>query len=239
MICGQIAEFEAMYKSETKEDTYLTFCGPRATYISLAFTDFLNTLSDRRRISVNIKEQSTSSTINHVAAGEAQLGVVRCRDIHEEYVLSALVDRGLQSERLLEFEPVLVMSEKHPLADREDITEEELAEYIELIHGDMEHEGRTKERDVRGTLMRESGKRIYLYERGTQGDILANVHTTYMWMSRMPESVRQAAGLVVKKCSAKRVVNRDILIFRSGHIFTKDEKTLIDCINKRIEEMRK
>ncbi len=234
MIYEQIVNFDAMYTSDKSNKTNLTFCGPRATYISLAFADFLNTLHDRKQISVNIRELGTKSTIEHVAGGEAHIGVVRYVDVAENYMMTILRERGLEYEPLLEFEPVLVMSEKHPLASKQKVFESELDEYIELVHGDME------ERTSGGSqlLHRKSPKRIYLYERASQGDILSNVHTTYMWMSRIPENVRRAGGLVVKKCIDRKVVNRDILVYRKGHIFNPDEKILIECIKQRIEAVR-
>ncbi len=234
VIYEQIVNFDAMYTSEKTKKTNLTFCGPRATYISLAFTDFLNTLHDRKQISVNIRELGTKSTIEHVAGGEAHVGVVRYIDVSENYMMTILRERGLDFEPLLEFEPVLVMSEKHPLASKEEIYESELDEYIELVHGDMEERTSGEKR----LLRKKSPKRIYLYERASQGDILSNVHTTYMWMSRIPENVRRAGGLVVKKCVDRKEVNRDILIYRKGHIFNPDEKVLISCIKQRIEAVK-
>ncbi len=234
VIYEQIINFDAMYTSDKSNKTNLTFCGPRATYISLAFTDFLNTLHDRKHISVNIRELGTKSTIEHVAGGEAHIGVVRYIDVSENYMMTILRERGLECEPLLEFEPVLVMSEKHPLASKEEIFESELDEYIELVHGDMEEQTSSGKQ----LLRKRTSKRIYLYERASQGDILSNVHTTYMWMSRIPENVRRAGGLVVKKCVDRKVVNRDILIYRKGHIFNPDEKVLIECIKRRIEGVK-
>ena len=234
VIYEQIINFDAMYTSDKSNKTNLTFCGPRATYISLGFTDFLNTLHEREQISVNIRELGTNSTIEHVAGGEAHIGVVRYMDISENYMMTILRERGLEYEPLLEFEPVLVMSEKHPLAAKEEICESELDEYIELVHGDMEE----RTFGERKLLRKKSPKRIYLYERGTQGDILSNVHTTYMWMSRIPENVRRAGGLVTKKCIDRKEINRDVLIYRKGHIFSADEKTLIECIRQRVEGIK-
>ncbi len=235
VIYEQILNFDAMYAAGNAKSTKLTFCGPRATYISLAFTDFLNTLTDREHISVNIRELSTKSTIEYVAAGEAHIGVVRYIDVSENYLMSVLRDKGLEFEPLVEFEPVLVMSEKHPLAQKEEISERELDDYIELVHGDMEQE---RSKNGRIPLRRAPSKRIYLYERGSQGDILSNVHTTYMWMSRMPENVRRAGGLVAKKCIDRKEINRDILIYRKEHLFSADEKALIECIRQRIEGIK-
>ena len=237
VVYNQIVNFDEMYTMNRSDEVNITLCIPRATYISMAFTDFLNTISDRTRISINIRERSTLSTLNYVTSGQAQLGVVRYQDIHETYLFDVLSKRGLDFEPLLEFEPVIVMSRFHPLADKAEIIEEDLAEYIELVHGDIEDRNMETYEIGKGNLNRLPTKRIYLYERGSQGDILANVHNTYMWVSNMPESVLSAGNLVLRKCASRKIINRDILIYRNGHIFSNDEKSLIECIKSRIEKL--
>ena len=91
----------------------------------------------------------------------------------------------------------------------------------------------------RGLLTQTPDKRIYLYERGSQGDILANVVGTYMWVSNMPESVLRAGNLMMRSCPSRKIVNRDILIYRRGHIFSNDEKTFLECIKKRIDTLER
>ncbi len=239
VIYEQMMNFDAMYTAKRGDDVNLTLCIPRATYISMAFTDFLNTITDRRRINISIRERSARDSIDYVASGEANLGMIRYQDVHEDYILSSLKERGLEMLRLLEFEPLLVMSRNHPLAQKEEITAEDLSDYIELIHGDTDDEYSAHRHIERGLLTQTPNKRIYLYERGSQGDILANVKGTYMWVSNMPETVLRAGNLMMRSCPSRKVINRDILIYRRGHIFSNDEKTFLECIRKRIETLER
>lgn len=237
IVYEQIKNFDAMY-TNTKDDTVnLTICIPRATYVSMAFTDFVNKISDRERILINIRERSSFETINYVAKGEAHLGMIRYQENNENHVMSMLRERGLESYSLLEFEPVIVMSKTHPLAERDEIYASELEDYIELIHGDMDSELSEARHVERNTLSSSSKKRIFLYERGSQGDILANVKGTYMWVSNMPASILRAGNLVLKRCADRKIKNRDLLIYRKGHIFSPDERTFFECIRARIETL--
>ncbi len=238
VIYEQIKNFDEMYTREKADEVRLTLCIPRATYVSMAFTDFLNTIVDRERIMINIRERSSSETINYVASGEAQLGMIRYQESHDAYVFSMLRERGIEAIKLLEFEPVIVMSAKHPLAEKDEVSTEELSEYIELIHGDIDSDYMESRHIERGTLNATSKKRIFLYERGSQGDILANVHGTYMWVSNMPESILRAGNLVLKRCSDQKIKNRDLLIYRKGHLFSQDEKKFLECIRQRIETLQ-
>lgn len=238
VIYEQMMNFDAMYTARKKEDVNLTLCIPRATYISMAFTDFLNEILERRRINISIRERSAREAISYVASGEAHLGMIRYQDVHEEYIFSSLKEHGLDMIKLLEFEPLLVMSRNHPLASKEEISIDDLDEYIELIHGDTDDGHSERHHTERGLLTRTPSKKIYLYERGSQGDILANVKGTYMWVSNMPESVLRAGNLIMRRCPARKVINRDILIYRKGHIFSNEEKIFLDCIKRRIEALK-
>ncbi len=235
-VVSQMENLEAMYKSHPADDVNLTFCIPRATYLSFAFSDFLNTLADKKRLSINIKERNYNSAINYVVNGEANMGVIRYRDLYENYFMALLEEKGLECKLILEYEPRLLMSEKHPLAGREDITEEELSQYTELVHGDIQRDTTLIHNTESGMSRESADKRIYLYERGGQLDILQNVVGTYMWVSPMPSEYLKRHGLVEKKWSSRNVVKKDVLIYRKGHIFSADEKTLISCIKNIIKK---
>jgi hypothetical protein len=44
-------------------------------------------------------------------------------------------------------------------------------------------------------------KRIYLYERFNQFDLLTSLPTTYMWVSPIPDKLIKRYGLVQRKCA--------------------------------------
>lgn len=237
VIYEQISNFDAKYTSKRINGITMTMCIPRATYLSLAITDFLNTVVDEDKISISIRECSPLTTIKAVTSGEAHIGVVRYFTKHEEYLFEVLEKRGIAKEHLLEFEPKIVMSQNHPLAEKEDISLAELEKYIELIQGDNEEMRRENGVSDVSALKGIQEKKIYLYGRGSQGDILTNVRGTYMWVSNMPEQVLHAGNLTLKKCSDQNRIARDILVYRQGHIFSEYEKNLCRCMKEKIKEL--
>lgn len=237
VIYEQISNFDAKYTSTRSDGVNMTMCIPRATYLSLAITDFLNTIVDEEKISVSIRECSPLTTIKAVTSGEAQIGVVRYFTKHEEYLFEVLERRGIERRHLLEFEPKIVMSKKHPLADKEEILMSELEIYTELIQGDNEEMRRENGVADVSALKGAQEKKIYLYGRGSQGDILTNVRGTYMWVSNMPEAVLRAGNLVMKKCADQNRVARDILIYRQGHMFSEYENKLCRCMIDKVKEL--
>ncbi len=237
VIYEQISNFDAKYTSTRAGGVNMTMCIPRATYLSLAITDFLNTIVDEEKISVSIKECSPLTTIKSVTSGEAHIGVVRYFTKHEEYLFEVLDRRGIAHEHLLEFEPKVVMSRNHPLADKDEILLSDLEDYTELIQGDNEEMRRENGVSEVSALKGIQEKKIYLYGRGSQGDILTNVRGTYMWVSNMPERVLRAGNLVIRDCPDQNRIARDALIYREGHMFNDYENTLCRCMKEKIKEL--
>ena len=58
---------------------------------------------------------------------------------------------------------------------------------------------------------------IYVYERGSQFDLLTNVSTTYMWVSPIPQSILEKNQLVQRVCKAENNLYKDVMIFREDY----------------------
>ena len=61
------------------------------------------------------------------------------------------------------------------------------------------------------------GRTIYVYERGSQFDLLANIPTTYMWVSPIPDSYLQKNNLVQRACKTDDNLYKDVLIYRKDY----------------------
>jgi hypothetical protein len=73
-------------------------------------------------------------------------------------------------------------------------------------------------------------RRIYLYERFNQFDLLARLPETYMWVSPIPGNLLKRYGLVQRKCGFLNNRYKDVLIHRKGYTFTALNKKFIDKI---------
>lgn len=132
----------------------------------------------------------------------------------ESVFKSQLKNNKLEYEILWEFEYVLVMSKEHPLALKEEICLEDLQDYIKITHADIDIPHTLKMKDEKKL---HSQKTIYVYERGSQFDLLANVPTTYMWVSPIPDLYLEKNGLVQRSCKAENNRYRDVLIYRQDY----------------------
>lgn len=194
---------------------------PRGSYIVDGFTSFLSELELEKGMEVTINETNALGTISNVADRGYNLGIIRYQMADEAHYLTMLKNNHLTYETIWEFEYVLVMSKNHPLADKETITPGDLSDYTKITHGDIElphvrrinHKTEMTPRNV-----------IYVYERGSQFDLLTNVPTTYMWVSPIPQKLLDKLQLVQRICRAEDNLYKDVMIFREDYHITEHDR---------------
>lgn len=187
---------------------------PRGSYIAEGFTSFIAELNAEKGMEVTLNETNSLGTISNVADRGYNVGIIRYPVSDEAYFLSMLKNNHLQHEIIWEFEYVLVMSSNHPLANKEEIKVSDLKDYIQITHGD---ENFHQDKGANPNKNEEHNKTIYVYERGSQFDLLANVSTTYMWVSPIPKHILEKNNLVQKNCKVDDNTYRDVLIFRKDY----------------------
>jgi len=83
---------------------------------------------------------------------------------------------------------------------------------------------------------RSQDKVIYLYERGSQFELLNTIPNTFMWVSPMPQEVLDKYGLVQMRCGAFAKYMKDVMIFKEDHIQKKCEKEFLDLLREKTRE---
>lgn len=223
-IMDQMAEMEKIADRDEGEERHFKISIPRGSYIANGFTAFVSELAWNHGIEITIKETNALQTIANVAERGYNMGIIRYQQKDEDYFHTYLNKHKLEKETIWEFEYVLVMSGRHPLAEKPVITAEDLREFVKITHGDIElpHVKNAGDRTRDGSRV---GRRvIYVYERGSQYDLLANVPTTYMWVSPIPASYLERNGLVQRACKAQDNLYRDVLIYRRDYQFGEMDK---------------
>lgn len=235
-ILRQYEEMEALGKEDRKETQNFRVSVPRASYIVEAFTSFLLNLDGDKPIQVDFWETNALRAIQHVADGVAPMGIIRCKAEYQNYFTSLLQENGLVWRPLLEFEYLLLLSNEHPLAEKDIIDEEELLPYTEIIHGDTSFPrmAETITETERGYTP--GDKKVTVYERGSQFDILTRVPTTYMWVSPMPQDLLTRNQLVQKRPRQGPRFN-DILIHLAGRDFTPLEKMFLSQLEESVDSI--
>ena len=210
-----ISEIEKLSRRTESDSTRFKISIPRGSYIASGVTAFVAELPISSGLDITVNETNTLRTISNVADRGYNMGIIRYNVEDEGVFHSRLKNNKLESETLWEFQYVLVMSRNHPLAEKDKIYTEDLQHYIKITHADIENQHEQERRNNQKNTIPE--KTIYVYERGSQFDLLTNVSTTYMWVSPIPESVLEKNGLVQRVCADQDNRYKDVLIYRRDY----------------------
>lgn len=207
---------------------------PRATYITHAFSRYMQSIHDSEQIQIRYTETNNNDIINSMIRNNCELGIIRFpSDIwsYYEYLLHA---NKMKYYPLTHFHFRLLLSREHPLASKSEITHADLEGFLELAHPDVQaptinHES-AYSRDA-------SKKTIFIRERGTQFDVLCKVPTSYMWVSPMPQETLDRYGLVQRECIDETITFTDLLIFNQRYIFPGYVKDFLQMLYDDIQGM--
>jgi DNA-binding transcriptional LysR family regulator len=237
-ILAQVDEMEALYNKKKKGKQEFNISVPRASYITLAFCAFVNTLDQTQEIEVNYKETNALKAINNILQADYNLGIIRYKSVFEPYFANLMNEKGLKSEEIWEFRHHIIMSEGHPLAYKENITYDDLSNYTEIAHGDP-YVPFVPASDVKKEEFPDFiNKRIFVFERGSQFDLLYNVPSTYMWVSPMPKNLIVRNGLVERVCVDDNHLYKDVLIYKKNYRLTELDRRFIIELKKVRDELQ-
>lgn len=231
-ILSQIDEMESLYKSDKKQS--FSIAVPRASYISKALTGFIKELDQINSININYKETNAIRAINKVSVGEYRFGIIRYQSIYENYFTSFLTDKNFSIKPLWEFECLAIMNENHPLASNESISYDDLIKFIEVVHGDnvVPYLSVDNKNNVKNP-----SKKIYIYERGSQFDLLSDIYGSYMLTSPIPLGILHRNSLIQRKCNYVDGKYKDVIIYPDNYQFTELDKSFFDKLQKTIKEV--
>jgi hypothetical protein len=141
-----------------------------------------------------------------------------------------LEEKGLAYEMVTEFSYKLVMSKENPLAKKENITFDDLTGYIEIAHADPYVPSLPLAKVVKEELPDNIERRIFIFERASQNDLLSQNKETFMWVSPIPEAVLEKNNLIQVDCVDNKKVYKDILIYKKGYKLTEIDKKFITAL---------
>lgn len=233
-ILNQISEVEMLYKEGAPKKQRFSISVPRACYISDAFAEFSKYLS-KDDAELFYKETNSQRTINNLLNHDYKLGIIRYAESYDKYFKVMLEEKGLCYEMVTEFTYSLIMSAKSPLAKKEKITFDDLAGLIEIAHADPFVPSMPLAKVVKEELPDNVNRRIFIFERASQFDLLYKNPETFMWVSPPPESLLQRYDLVRRDCVDNQRVYRDVLIYREGYVLSELDRRFITelCEAKR------
>jgi len=233
-ILKQIEHVEMLYKNGSMKKQKFSISVPRASYISEAFVQFSKSIEEDSA-EIFYKETNSQRTINNILTHDYKLGIIRYAENYDKYFKAMLEEKGFCYELVTEFSYCLIMSRDNPLAQKENISYEDLSEYIEIAHADPYVPSLPVTKVIKEELSDDIDRRIFIFERASQFDLLSENTQTFMWVSPAPQKVLDRYNLVQKDCIDNKKVYKDVLIYKKGYKLSKLDKQFLTelCSSKR------
>lgn len=237
-IVAQIGIIQGIGKPES-EERVLRVSVPRASYISTALCRLVERLSatDRQALEIDYKETNALRAIENLLKKNYDMSIVRYNTFAEPEFLSLFQEKELRHETLADYSTVLVMSQHHPLAQRPRIVLDDLAPYIELTQGDPFIPSLNYSQAKQAETVSPAARRIAVYERGSQFDLLCNVPGVYMWSSLLPEQTLRRYELVCRPCDDVSRRYKDVLIYPHGYRLRTLDKQFVAELKQMCREV--
>lgn len=224
-ILEQVDEMERLYKEKKAGKQRFSISVPRASYISDAFAAFSRKLG-REDVEIFYQETNALQAVKNILEVGYNLGIIRYAADYDRYFRQMLAEKGLKREIVAEFKYVLVMREDSALAGMQDIRASDLQQYIQIAHADP-YVPSLPLSAVRNEELPQTPRRIFVFERGSQLDLLTENPETFMWVSPLPERLLSQLRLVQRECAENQRVYRDMLIHRQDYRLTELDKRFI------------
>lgn len=225
-ILSQIEQVENFYKKGSTQKQQFSISVPRACYIADAFIEFSKKISNNAT-EIFYKETNSQRTIHNLLTHDYKLGIIRYAENYDKYFKSMLEEKGFYYELVTEFTYSLIMSADNPLADKENITFDDLKTLIEIAHADPYVPSIPMSKVVKEELPDNIDRRIFIFERASQFDLLAKNPQTFMWVSPVPKDLLERYNLIQKKCDKNIKIYKDVLIYKKGYKLSSLDKKFI------------
>lgn len=228
-----VTRFEKLQHNGPGSTKSLSVITARSSEACFSMIDYIRALSRQNLpFKVMLKENTNYDVIHSVSSGEADVGILRVNSVDSAYFFKMAEVNNLQIISLSSAPYVVLFSKNHPLANESYITQDMLAPYIEVVHGDYElpmypfsdyKYHRYKQSD-------DSKKVIFVYDRGTLMDMLANVEGSYVWTSTTHKMQKDNHGLVERNCDAPPVEGTDAIVISRAKAITPEMKDFINLL---------
>lgn len=236
-ILKQAEELENLFGNTPSPKKRFSISVPRVSYAARAFAAFTETLQNETDFEIFYKETNSLRAIKNILEENYQLGIIRFAENYSGYYENMLAEKGLVGELITEFRYVPVVSLNSPLAKKETVTFRDLTDYIEIAHADPYVPSLSMAEVRKAELPDNVRKRIFVFERASQFELLSENPYTYMWMSPPPDAIVERYGLARLKCRENSRRYKDVLIRREKYALSPLDERFIEELTKEKQKI--
>ena len=163
-------------------------------------------------------------TLELLAGGQAELGVIRFREEYRQYFSEIAANANLKFQVLKNYEDVILLGKNHPLAQKKAINLSDLLDYPQITHSDRYFLPNQK--------LGEERSRIYTVDRQGQLTLLQNLQGSYMWSAPIPKELLEEWNVVQRSCERNTNRYSEALVYNPTYIMSETEKNLLEMLRK-------
>lgn len=238
-VLAQIDEIENMFSGGTISKKHFSVSVPRASYIAEAFAEFSKVIDKDMQAEILYKETNSMRAVKNILQEDYKLGIIRYAENYDKYYKTMMDEKGLDYELITEFRHVLIMSSESPLAKKGKITYGDLVDLVEISNPDPYVPSLPLAEVRKEELSEISSRRIFVFERASQFELLSENPETYMWVSPVPKKTLERFDLVQRKCDENKRVYKDLLIHRKDYSHSELDNMFIEYVIKSKREVLK
>ena len=238
-VLAQIDEIEDMFSGGTISKKHFSVSVPRASYIAEAFAEFSKVIDKDMQAEILYKETNSMRAVKNILQEDYKLGIIRYAENYDKYYKTMMDEKGLDYELITEFRHVLIMSSESPLAKKEKITYGDLVDLVEISNPDPYVPSLPLAEVRKEELSEISSRRIFVFERASQFELLSENPEAYMWVSTVPQRTLERFGLAQRKCDENKRVYKDLLIHRKDYSHSELDNMFIEYVIKSKREVLK
>ena len=216
-ILKQVDEVENLFKGTAPNKKRFSISVPRASYIAKAFADFSVSVNRQSDAEIIYKETNALRAIKNITEEDYKLGIIRYAEHFDRYYKETLEEKGMNYELVAQFGYVLIMSSENPLAAKQEITFCDLEDYVEIAHADPFVPSVPLSEVKKEELPDNIRRRIFVFERASQFELLSSNSKTFMWVSPVPKDLLQRYGLVQRVCTENKKIYKDVMIYKKDY----------------------
>ena len=238
-VLAQIDEIENMFSGGTISKKHFSVSVPRASYIAEAFAEFSKVIDKDMQAEILYKETNSMRAVKNILQEDYKLGIIRYAENYDKYYKTMMDEKGLDYELITEFRHVLIMSSESPLAKKGKITYGDLVDLVEISNPDPYVPSLPLAEVRKEELSEISSRRIFVFERASQFELLSENPERYMWVSPVHKKTLERFDLVQRKCDENKRVYKDLLIHRKDYSHSELDNMFIEYVIKSKREVLK
>lgn len=164
---------ESAYKTSVRDKQRFSVSTQHYAFVVNAFVDLIKELP-QNEYDFSIRETQTYEIIDDVATMKSEIGIIYLNAFNEAALMKIIKSKGLCFNELFIAKPHIFVTAEHPLANKESVTMEELADYPYLSFEQGNHNSFYYSEEIFSTVERK--KNIRVTDRATLFNLLIGLN---------------------------------------------------------------